>query len=275
MRVLITGSASGFGLGAARLLAERGDTVYATVRNPDTADHLKQLVDAGLPIIVEQLDVRDGGQARSVVKRMIEEGGIDALVNNAGVSTVASVEETSVNQVHDMMEVNFVGAFRLIQLVLPHMRENRKGRIVNVSSGSGSVPLAYLGVYTATKHALDGLSYALAAEVKGFGIGVSVVSPGAFNTPMGTKIWAPGNLTTENEYKRIRQSIIDDMMGRSGGNDPIIVSEAIVSAVHGGQSTFRLLIGDDAVGLDAMRRSSSDDAWLSAMRSFIPKSDES
>ena len=267
MRVLITGCSSGFGLGTARLLARRGHEVIATVRNPAASTELRKLRDSGLPIKIEALDVRNEAQARSVIERTIDAGGLDALVNKAGASIFGPVEATSLNQMRDLMEVNLLGAMRLIQLVLPHMRLRKQGRIVNVSSLSGIICLPYVGLYGATKHALDALSLSLAAEVRDFGIWVTILSPSGFRTQITDKLWAPEGPFEDPVYSA-RTKIVRDRMTTRLDNDPAPVFEAITATLESPHPPIRQLVGSNAQELAHMYRSASDEAWFDFMDAF-------
>jgi NAD(P)-dependent dehydrogenase (short-subunit alcohol dehydrogenase family) len=268
--VLITGCSSGFGLLSARMCAERGDAVFATVRDRSTASELRGLGAAGLPIRVVQLDVRDSQECAAAVAAVVEEtGGIDALVNNAGVSMFAAIEEVDIDQASRMMETNYFGPLRLIRLVLPHMRRAGRGRIVNVSSIAGWAPAAYLGSYSATKHALDAMSFCLAAEVREFGIGVSVVSPGGFPTGVGGKFWRPEASIDDAPYRRKAEQMEAGWYTHVAGNDPGLVAEAIVECVHATDPPFRVFVGDDANALAQRRRELDDGALVELMATSL------
>ncbi len=199
--------------------------------------------------------------------RVIENGELDALVNNAGASIFAAVKATSIDQMRNLMETNLFGAVRLIQLVLPHMRNRKRGRIVNVSSLSGIIPLPYLGIYGATKHALDAISISLAAEVREFGIHITIVSPSGFRTSITNKVWQGDIAVTEPAYQAGVETVSRKMAARLD-NDPTPVFEAITDLLHTSDPPLRYLIGDNALKLAEVHRSSSDEEWLQYMLSF-------
>lgn len=262
MRVLITGCSSGFGLGAARLLAERGDVVYATVRDLERATELVAARGGGLPISILPLDVRDAQRAEEVVRQIVDEGGIDGLVNNAGVSMYAAMEESSIDQARAMMETNYFGPLRLIKLVLPHMRRQGHGRIVNVSSGAGYMPVPYVSTYTATKHALDGMTFCLAVELAPFGVKFSVISPGGYNTAVGGNLWEPDALTDEPHYRETAARALARWWQHVSNRDPIEVAQAIVDALHEEDPPLRRFVGDDLEREIKAFRALGDDEWL-------------
>jgi NAD(P)-dependent dehydrogenase (short-subunit alcohol dehydrogenase family) len=179
--VLVTGSSSGIGRATALHLAERGWEVYASARRPDS---IGDLADRGCRIV--QLDVTDEGSRVAAVRRIeAERGAVGVLVNNAGYGQGGAVEEVPVDAMRRQFETNFFGLARLTQLVLPGMRKQRWGKVVNVSSMGGRLTLPGGGVYHATKHAVEALSDALRFEVKGFGIDVVVIEPGVIKTGFG------------------------------------------------------------------------------------------
>jgi NAD(P)-dependent dehydrogenase (short-subunit alcohol dehydrogenase family) len=169
--VLITGASSGIGRATAELLARRGHRVFGGVRTPATARPV-----AGVELV--PLDVRD----EVLVKTCIEEvhrraDRIDVLINNAAVNLVGAVEETSINQAQALFDTNVIGVLRIIQAVLPGMRRQGAGLIVNISSTLGFIPAPFMGVYASTKHAVEGLSESLDHEVRAFGIRVVLIEP--------------------------------------------------------------------------------------------------
>ncbi len=171
--VLVTGASRGIGEATARRFGSNGWCAYGTARDADR-------VDVGVPL---SLDVTDGDAVDDAVERITEEQGrIDAVVNNAGNSLVAPVEETDVEDARAQFDVNVHGPHRLVRAALPHMREQRDGTVVNVSSVAGRVASAGMGTYAASKHALEALSDALRVEVSPFGVDVVLVEPGPVDT---------------------------------------------------------------------------------------------
>src|SRR5438067_4594546 len=179
--VLITGCSTGIGRSAADRLARRGHTVYATARRTESIEDLKE---AGCRTLA--LDVTDEESMRAAVAAVEEaEGAVGALVNNAGYSQSGAIEDVPMDQVRKQFETNVFGLVRMCQLVLPGMRKQGDGRIVNVSSMGGRLVFPGGGIYHATKHAVEALSDALRFEVRGFGIGVSIIEPGLIKTEFG------------------------------------------------------------------------------------------
>ena len=176
--VLITGASAGIGKETAKQLVEKGYVVYTAARRVENMEDLKDL--GCVPL---KMDITREEDIVAVVERIREEqGGVDILINNAGFGTQGSVEETTLDDARYQFDVNLFGLARLTQLVLPYMRENRFGKIVNISSVGGKIYVPLGGWYHATKHALEGWSDCLRTEVQQFGIDVVIIEPGAIGT---------------------------------------------------------------------------------------------
>src|SRR5215217_3074141 len=195
--VLITGCSTGIGRATAEHLATRGHTVYATARRLDSISGLES---HGCRLL--ELDVTDDASMTAAVRAVeADAGAIGVLVNNAGYSQSGAVESIPMDAVRKQFETNVFGLVRMCQLVLPGMRAQRWGRIINISSMGGRLVFPGGGYYHATKFAVEALSDALRFEVKGFGIGVTLIEPGLIRTEFGTA--AVGSLTpaaTEGPY---------------------------------------------------------------------------
>src|SRR4051794_4132694 len=232
--VVITGCSSGFGLEAAIAFAERGDTVVATMRNLGKADELKKrAADAGVEVDLEQLDVRDDASVATAFANILgRHGQIDVLVNNAGVGFGGPIETMPMDAALAVMDTNFFGTFRCTRAVLPGMRAQRSGAIVNVSSTSGLLPgQMYTSIYSASKHAVNALSAALASETEPFGIRVASICPGFFATEIGHNNDATDNGIATSAYEADATWWDTFMQGSiDAGADPRVVADAIVAA---------------------------------------------
>ena len=240
----ITGCSTGFGLELAKHAIEHGYRTVMTARNPASLEGYG----ATDKILVLELDVTRPDQVAAAVKAaQARFGGIDVLVNNAGIGYFAAIEESEEAEVRKMFEVNVFGLSRMIQAVLPAMRKRRSGCIVNVASLAGLRGFPALGQYNATKFAVVGLSEALRQEVEPLGVRVMVVEPSGFRTD-----WA-GRSANESAHQ------IDDYMATAGtvrvairaasGNqpgDPVRAAKAIIKAVASGSPPHHLLLGNDA-----------------------------
>ncbi len=240
---LVTGASSGFGLVTAEKLAEVGFTVFGTSRSG-----------AGGPVSVEMLalDVDDDESVSRCISRLIARfGRLDVLVNNAGRAMVGACEETSAAEARALFETNVFGVMRVTSAVLPTMRAQGSGRIVNVGSISGITGVPFHGVYAASKHALAGYSEALRHEVAPFGISVSLVEPEAHRT--GIAMSRPARqLALYDEGRDGVEAIIRGQIER--GNSPIHVAETIARIASTARPKFRHGVGKKATLLYFARR---------------------
>jgi len=242
----ITGTSSGLGRALAETVLERGETVVLTARNPQqVADLAASFPGRTLPV---KLDVTKPEEVREAVKQTIESfGRIDVLVNNAGCEVAGVIEELSNEAVRHVFETNFFGVLEILRTVLPHMRQQRSGHIINISS----VACFELGpgVYASSKLALEGISGSLAGEVAPFGIKVTAVQPGGLRTEFFTRSFAL-NETQIEDYKPllndIRQGVQELINGGLLG-DPKKVSLAITKVVDSDNPPVRLALGADTV----------------------------
>jgi len=240
----ITGCSTGFGRELATQTLERGFRTVVTARQPEQVDELAARGEA----LVLKLDVTVQAQIDTAIKAAEEKfGGIDVLVNNAGIGYFAAIEEGEESEIRRMFEINLFGLGRMIQAVLPGMRRRRKGCIVNISSLAGLRSAPALGFYNATKFAVEGLSGALLQEVEPLGIKVIVVEPSGFRTD-----WA-GRSANESK-KRIADYAAtagvwrNEMRADSGKQpgDPVRAAKAIIEAVASLNPPHHLLLGNDA-----------------------------
>ncbi len=240
----ITGCSTGFGRELAMHLLERGYTTVVTARNPDDVRDLAKVRNA----LVLKLDVTDQDQIDKAVKTAEEKlGRIDVLVNNAGIGYFAAVEESEEEQVRRMFDINVFGLSRMIQAVLPGMRKQRKGFIVNFSSIGGLCSFPALGFYNATKFAVEGLSEALWQEVEPLGIKVMLVEPSGFRTDWAgrsaneSKQLIVDYAATAGAWRRNVRAI----SGKQAG-DPVRAAHAIRQAIESPNPPHHLLLGTDA-----------------------------
>ena len=240
----ITGCSTGFGRELATQALERGYRVVVTARKPDEVEALAAKGEA----LVLKLDVTDQSQIDTAIKAAEKQfGGIDVLVNNAGIGYFAAVEESEEKEVRRMFEINVFGMGRMIQAALPGMRRRRKGFIVNISSVAGLRSFPSLGYYDATKFAVEGLSEALWQEVEPLGIKVMLVEPSGFRTD-----WA-GRSANESkkqiaDYAATAGVWRSEMRADSGKQpgDPVRAAKAIIEAVASLNPPHHLLLGNDA-----------------------------
>ncbi|MFN8452662.1 MAG: oxidoreductase [Anaerolineae bacterium] len=226
---IVTGASSGIGEATAIALQHAGYQVYAGARRLERMEHLKQ---HGIQPI--QLDVTDDTSMRAVVNTVLDEHGrIDALVNNAGYGSYGAVEDVPMDEAHRQMEVNLFGLVRLIQLVLPAMREQHSGKIVNVTSTGGKLALPFGGWYHASKFAVEGLSDSLRNEVRQFGIDVIVIEPGGVQTEWGgIAMQHMAQASEQSAYRDLADKVQRSFSSIDGHNaPPSVIGDLIVHAV--------------------------------------------
>ncbi len=261
--VLVTGSSTGIGLATALHFGRLGDEVYAGVRNPATASELTGAIQAEkLSIRPITLDVDDDASVKCAVGEVLARSGrVDVLVNNAGIGGGGPVEDVPVDWVKSLFETNYLGAIRMIQAVLPGMRERRSGAIVNVSSIAGRLAIAGHGHYSAVKHALEAISEALAQEVLEFGIRVAIVEPGVVVTPIFTK--AKRFADPKSPYAaHVHRLLLFYQMQMKMPSQPADVARVIHEAVTTKTPKLRYLVGRDAEMLVAGRRKLTDEEYI-------------
>ncbi|MFI6322810.1 SDR family NAD(P)-dependent oxidoreductase [Nonomuraea sp. NPDC050556] len=240
----VTGSSRGLGRAFVEAALSRGDRVAAVARNAASLDDLvASYGDAVLPI---ELDVTDRAAVFEGVKRAVEHfGRLDVVVNNAGYARTGAVEELTEQQLRDQMETNLFGAVWVVQAALPYLREQGSGHIVQLSSVAGLIAMPLGGAYHASKWALEGLNEALAQEVAGFGIKVTVIAPGGFATRAG-KNPDPldnGHVAEHNPaYDGLRVRL-GEMVGKQPAGDPAAAAQALLKLVDSGNPPLRVLFG--------------------------------
>jgi NADP-dependent 3-hydroxy acid dehydrogenase YdfG len=275
--VLITGCSSGIGRATAERLAAGGHTVYATARRLDS---IEDLAKSGCKTL--SLDVTDEASMEAAVAAVEEaEGAVGALVNNAGYSQSGAVESVSMAKLRDQFETNVFGLVRMCQLVLPGMRSQGSGRIVNISSMGGRLVFPGGGAYHATKYSVEALSDALRFEVRGFGVDVAIVEPGLITTEFGNT--AAGSLEgtgeamdSEDAYAKFNgtvgaatKAVYEGPMRHLGGG-PDAVAKAIEKAITARRPKTRYVVTPSARLAILQRKLLPDRAWDAAMKTQFP-----
>lgn len=275
--VLITGTSSGIGLSAALECAAAGHRVIATMRDLDKRGPLLDGAEArGVAVDVEQLDVTSPGVGAKVRELTLKYGPVYALVNNAGIAYGAPFEEQSEPQVREQFETNVFGMMSVTRAVLPSMRAAQRGRIINLSSLAGRVALPVVGVYAATKHAVEGFSEALRWEVEPFGIDVCLVEPGAIKAPIfdslqnGARSTRGGARGGGGPYAALVETVERLLLEEAErAPPPDAVGKAIAALVADPSPRFRSLIGMDARTLVTLRRMVPDRLFASGIRRLL------
>ncbi|MEV6443826.1 oxidoreductase [Amycolatopsis sp. NPDC051716] len=243
---LITGCSAGFGREIALAALAAGDRVLATARRPETLAELRER--GGDRLRTAALDVTDAGQVDTAVQAALEAfGRIDVVVNNAGSGSVGAVEELTLTELRELMDVMFFGAVGVTKAVLPHLRAQGSGTVVQISSMGGQLSPPGYGAYCAAKFALEGISEALAAEVAPFGVRVLIVEPGAFRTEFGGgRMHRSRTIDAYAVSTGGTREAVETMDGTQPG-DPAKAAAAIVRAVGSDDAPLRLALGADAV----------------------------
>ncbi|OEK02785.1 short-chain dehydrogenase/reductase [Roseivirga sp. 4D4] len=259
----ITGASAGFGKAFAEYAISQNYNVVVTARRLDKLAALEAL--APNQVLAPKMDVTDNSQIEEAVdKAMKRFGQIDVLINNAGYGTVGAVEETPEDELRAQMETNFFGAIAVTKAVLPHMRDQKSGAIVNMSSMGGQMSFGGFGPYSASKFALEGASEALAQEVGPFGIKVMIVEPGAFRTDFAGS--ALKHMPEMDAYKDIVGGTREfaQSMDQTQEGDPAKAAIAIDKALLADNTPLRLQLGEDSI--NAVRDHS--EALLAEMKAW-------
>jgi NAD(P)-dependent dehydrogenase (short-subunit alcohol dehydrogenase family) len=259
--VLVTGTNSGIGFATTLVMGRAGHQVYATVRDPIRASQLAEAVaKERLPVSILTMDVDSDESVKQTVDQIYASGrNIDALVNNAGIERLGSVEELSIDVFRAVMETNYFGVLRCLKAVLPRMRENHNGCIINLASVAGRIAVSPFAPYNASKFALEALSEVLAQEVKRFNVRVAIVEPGMIDTPMAERIATPAGGSYYPHRTRIAGLF---RAALPGATSPAVVAEKIREIIESGTWQLRHLVGADAQGFLGWRAARNDEAWI-------------
>jgi short-subunit dehydrogenase len=298
---LVTGSSTGIGFETSLLLARNGFYTYATMRDPTKNDTIKEIANKeNLPLEVLPLDVDNDDSVRNTIHKIFDEKKkIDILVNNAGYGLFGALENISIQEAKKQFETNFFGAMRTIKEVLPSMREQKNGIIINVTSIAGIVGIPAECIYVSTKFALEGLSESISYELQPYGIKLILIEPGVINTNFVPNIKFPN----KTDYNKSQQHLMneEELKSNYSSNDikkknsssyysntinaflshyypamknaslpkevAIVILEAIRNASNSSDSLFRYTVGDDSKTFAQAKKNMSD----SQLHQFISK----
>lgn len=262
--VLITGCSSGIGEATAIRFSQEGYRVYATMRNPDgMSETLKEALkrDEGHKVLA--LDVNDSVSIKRAIAEVQEESGrIDVLINNAGISSISSIEEIEMEEAKAVFETNVFGVLRVTQEVIRGMRERRSGTVVNVSSVAGRLVTAGHGIYAASKHALEAISESLAIEINQFGVRVILIEPGFISTAILSK--ADSIIIEDTPYtEHLARLVSMYEEAQLTADSPDAVAGCIVNALNDSSHGFRYVVGSGAQRSIDERSLLTDQEWIS------------
>jgi short-subunit dehydrogenase len=262
---VVTGSSRGIGYATSLILAWNGFHTYATMRNPEKSTEIKDTaVKEGLPLEVVQLDVNNDNSIKTAIDKIVSKNqSIDVLVNNAAYGLVGAFEDLSIEEFRSQFETNFFGIVRLTQQVIPLMRKQGSGLIINVSSLNGIIPFPIISAYSSTKFALEGLSESISYELEPFGIKVILIEPGVVATNFkGTVVLARKALEQGSHYSELLKNVSDNIDSLlENATQPEDVAKKILEAITGENPKLRYLVGDDAVSLMELRKKLDDEEF--------------
>jgi NAD(P)-dependent dehydrogenase (short-subunit alcohol dehydrogenase family) len=273
---VVTGSSTGIGFETSLTLARNGFNTYATMRK--SGGKTNQITDIvkneDLPLQVIQLDVSDDKSVLDAINRIAKEKGrIDVVVNNAGYALVGPLEQTSMEEIKAQFETNFFGAVRVMQAVIPVMRGQRSGKIVNITSMGGRIAIPLDSIYHATKFALEGISESIQYELEPFGIKLILIEPGAVGTNfwknwrMAAKAESSGDNNDNSQYKKIENNMSESFKKmEQNAIHPSEVAKVILQAVMADNLDFRYVVGKDAATILEAKRNMSNREFQNLMK---------
>jgi short-subunit dehydrogenase len=272
---IITGSSSGIGHATALLLARNRFHTYATMRNIKKSVDIMEIANRErLPLQVIQLDVNDDTSIRNSIEKVIsEKQRIDLLVNNAGYGLVGAFEDLSVEEIKTQFETNFFGVIRLTQQVLPIMRKQKSGTIVNVSSGAGRIGFPGMSAYVSSKFALEGVSESMSYELEPLGIKIVIIEPGVIrtnfkkNAVMSKKSLDDSSISPYSSIIQKMDASITSIIEHA--TPPEEVAKAILRVVTSNNPELRFPIGNDIIMMLETKKSMSDEDFRKMMMQSI------
>src|SRR5919205_1568788 len=266
---VVTGTSTGIGYETSLILARNGFLTYATMRNLNKSENIKLIATKEkLPIHVKQLDVTDDASVKNAIQTILSETGrIDVLVNNAGYVLSGAFEDLSMDEIKAQYETNFFGLIRVTQAVLPIMRKQKSGIIVNISSGAGRFGFPGGSAYVSTKFAVEGLSESISYELEPFGIKVAIVEPGVIRTSFGSGlVVAKKSQDPNSPYSQMMKKIgtsFEELMKNS--SSPDLVANVVLNAIKDENPNLRYLAGNDVEQWLGSKRNMSDEEFHKMM----------
>src|SRR6476646_9024086 len=267
---IVTGSSSGIGYETALTLARNGFLTYATMRNLNKSENIKLVATKeNLPIHINQLDVTDDVSVKNTVQAILSETGrIDLLVNNAGYGLNGAFEDLAMDEIKAQYKTNVFGLIRTTQAVLPIMRRQKSGTVINISSGVGRFGLPGSSAYVSTKFAVEGLSESMSYELEPFGIKVVLVEPGVIKTNfVDGMVIARKSQDPKSPYSQIIQKMVtglEEMM--KNGSSPDLVAKVVLNAAINENPSLRYLAGNDVEQLLESKRMMTDEEFYKMMK---------
>jgi NAD(P)-dependent dehydrogenase (short-subunit alcohol dehydrogenase family) len=264
---VVTGSSSGIGFKTALTLARNGFQTYATMRNIAKSENIKSIATKeNLPIYIEQLDVTDNKSVTNAIQAIVSKADrIDVLVNNAGYALTGAFEDLAIEEIKAQYETNLFGLIRTSQAVLPIMRKQKSGVIVNISSGAGRFGYPGGSAYVSTKFAVEGLSESMAYEIEPFGIKVILIEPGVIKTNIANgMVVAKKSQNPDSPYFQIMQKMstsFEHMLENASSSPDLVAKVVLQSVTSENPSLSRYLAGKDVESWIEAKRNMSDDEY--------------
>jgi short-subunit dehydrogenase len=257
---VVTGSSTGIGLETSLILAKNGYRTYATMRNLDKSSGItSKATKEDLPLTVLQMNVDDDKSVNDTFQKIMNDNGrIDVVVNNAGYSLAGAFEVSSTQDGRAQLETNFFGTVRVIKVVLPIMRKQHGGTIVNITSMGGRVAIPFDSYYHASKFAVEGLSESLRYEIEPFGVKIVLIEPGAVKSDFWKNIKLTGNTEGSVYRQRIQRLLESFEKVYQNAIPPEDVAQVILNAIKSNNPDFRNIVGDDAKSILEVRSNNSD-----------------
>ena len=267
---VVTGSSTGIGYETSLILSRNGFLTYATMRNLNKSENIKSVATKeNLPIQIRQLDVTDEVSVTNAIQAISSEAGrIDVLVNNAGYGLNGAFEDLAIDEIKAQYETNVFGLIRTTQAVLPIMRRQRSGTIVNISSGAGRFGFPSSSAYVSTKFAVEGLSESMSYELEPFGIKVVIVEPGVIRTNfLDGVVVAKKSKDQNSPYSQMMQKVttgFEEMM--KNASSPDVVAKVVLNAIRDKNPSFRYLAGSDVEKWLGGKRKVADEEFYKMMK---------
>lgn len=266
---LITGASSGIGFETSLTLARNEFRTFATMRNLSKSRKIREIAKKErLPLTVIPLDVNDNASIRMAIQNILAEARrIDVVINNAGYGLFGAVEDLSMDKIIDQFETNFFGVVRVVKSVLPIMRNQRSGTLINISSMVGRVAMPLNSVYVASKFALEGFSESIRHELSKFGINVILIELGIVRTGFFDNLQKSKNEAAKSPYSALLKRRLSrfKLVSESNSSSPSQVAKAVLKALQSKSSNFRYVVGEDAIMVLEKRKVLSDikfERWI-------------
>lgn len=267
---VVTGSSTGIGYETSLILSRNGFLTYATMRNLNKSENIKSVATKeNLPIQIRQLDVTDEVSVTNAIQAISSEAGrMDVLVNNAGYGLNGAFEDLAIDEIKAQYETNVFGLIRTTQAVLPIMRRQKSGTIVNISSGAGRFGFPSSSAYVSTKFAVEGLSESMSYELEPFGIRVVIVEPGVIRTNfLDGVVVAKKSKDQNSPYSQMMQKVttgFEEMM--KNASSPDVVAKVVLNAIRDKNPNLRYLAGSDVEKWLGGKRKVADDEFYKMMK---------